>query len=676
MSPKLEKLQHLCANHNVRNHVLILITYFYTKYHLMKPFLCVLLLVLSQLCYGTGSTFEELAAINSYWNCQNDLDKITIPKHKERSDNEWIKIHLSLVEKVLSSRDVSHLTIEQRKNRTAALLHLNEYWHAGNFPINNKTNYRTPIFIDDFDNFCAVGYLIKATGYEQISRKVAAEKNLAYVRELDYPELLNWAHEYGFTKAELAWIQPTYPPHQSVYGIGFKQNPNDEVLELFADTKDEKLYFGGVFTKVDTVDVKHIGYLTEVQGKYTLHTMGDGIDGDVHAIAEYQNKIFAGGDFSSASGIVADNIAYWDSTKWRYAGCLRGVVKDMIVHNGKLYACGDFKDCASSTESNFAVWNGSGWTSIYGLTGYVNTLHSTDNELILGGAFKYQNTSTNIIKWDQNNSFSTYNNTIPREVMDVELFDSILRLACKGVSAKDSNLFYSLNNNTWTSNTSPTDNSLQHLSYNTLCAYSIMQYKFLFAGGTFQLYTNGPKVTEYNVAEVTNSYSGRLNVLKNIGVDSTINKLVLFKGIIFGGGKFKQAAVSSNVQYLFRSGASYTQPPPPKDTTKYEDPNMNGNTNSTAVKLYPTHTAQKVYEGNNKVIIYPNPANKSITIENCEDATSVSIYNMNGQRMSIIELSSEPLQKIKLPDLTSGLYSIEILNKNGTRIRQKLTIQK
>src|SRR5690606_37189284 len=166
-----------------------------------------------------------------------------------------------------------------------ALDHLHAYMLAGAFPQNEDYTYRTPIFIDKHDNFCAVGYLVKATGYEQVSRMIAAKINLAYVREMDYPELFAWAKDYGFTVDELAWIQPTYGPSAPAFVIG--QGTDGPVMEMYVGTGD-KLYVGGNFTNVNiNTAAASIAYITESGNVDTWHTMGNGVNGTVLAIAEY-----------------------------------------------------------------------------------------------------------------------------------------------------------------------------------------------------------------------------------------------------------------------------------------------------------------------------------------------------------------------------------------------------
>ncbi len=55
-----------------------------------------------------------------------------------------------------------------------------------------------------------MGHLIIKTGHEALAKKIEKENNYAYIEDMNYPELLAWADEFGFEIEELKWIQPSY----------------------------------------------------------------------------------------------------------------------------------------------------------------------------------------------------------------------------------------------------------------------------------------------------------------------------------------------------------------------------------------------------------------------------------------------------------------------------------
>src|SRR5690606_36318311 len=114
-----------------------------------------------------AQTFSKLCELNTCWAEQTDIDNLSYPEFENRTERDWIRTHLQLLEQTLRARSTEHLTTAQKANRLAALDQLNSYSKVGGFPINDEYNYRTPIFIDKYGNFCAVGYLVKATGHEE-----------------------------------------------------------------------------------------------------------------------------------------------------------------------------------------------------------------------------------------------------------------------------------------------------------------------------------------------------------------------------------------------------------------------------------------------------------------------------------------------------------------------------
>ncbi|MBC7588821.1 MAG: T9SS type A sorting domain-containing protein [Chitinophagaceae bacterium] len=87
---------------------------------------------------------------------------------------------------------------------------LHKYWNNGIFPINDLHQNRQPYFIDKFNTYCAVGYLIKMSGKDAIAREIHDKQNYSYLFDINHPQLMDWAFKSGLTLGELALIQPTY----------------------------------------------------------------------------------------------------------------------------------------------------------------------------------------------------------------------------------------------------------------------------------------------------------------------------------------------------------------------------------------------------------------------------------------------------------------------------------
>lgn len=608
----------------------------------MKYILTLLSLCLGVIVYGTPGTYTKLVEVNHCW---SEQPAAGLPAYKATSEKEWIRLHLQLVEQRLRGKSLQGLSAKQQQLRTQALNDLHQYWQAGNFPLNERYSYRTPIFIDEHNNFCAVGYLIKASGREDLSRQIARRNNLAYVREMHYPELDQWAVQHGFTEDELAWIQPGYPPQEEAAGVG--DGVDGEVHELYADDAHGKLYVGGSFVQVDgTITANNIAYVTEQNNEYTWHSMAGGVNGPVYAMAAFDGKVFVAGHFTQAGTEAANNIAYWDGAAWHAVGCTYGTIYDLIVYKNELYASGSFDVCAAMSDVNVAKWNGSGWQQIPGLSGRVNTMEVVNNDLLLGGAFTFgdETESRNAIRWNQQNNFQPFEGDISNEVMDFEWYKGVLHAACKQTSPSQlSSSLYQLTGNAWVAPefTFYGFSSLTGaVSFNTLC----VEGEDLMIGGNFN-YSPGMGTYANNFITISGTATNNGNWFL---VDSAINKMVHFKGLLFAGGKFKTGSPMGGGVVL----------------------------NGMARRSGTTTGISKI-RNDYKLSIYPNPVNeRRITIESDLDADMFLITDISGRSVATGALQSNAVkQDISLPEMAPGMYLLNISNKNGERVMKKITVQ-
>lgn len=125
-------------------------------------------------------------------------------------DRERIRAHLRSVEQRLRAKDASDLSPEQRRARERNLDRLREYWKRGVFPHNVHAEGKTPVFIDDDGRHCAVGYLMKESGWDDEAQAIASRENLARLPEMESPEVEQWVEQSGLTAKEATLIQPSY----------------------------------------------------------------------------------------------------------------------------------------------------------------------------------------------------------------------------------------------------------------------------------------------------------------------------------------------------------------------------------------------------------------------------------------------------------------------------------
>lgn len=328
---------------------------------------------------------KHLREVNREWQNHEQLQQYHQLAHFV-TDVERIQAHLLRVIDLLRSQDVSHLEGQQLQHRQELITTLNSYALRQQFPQNIYHSHRQPYFIDQQGTACAVGYLIIESGHSKLAERISRENNYAYIRELDYPELLTWADEHGFTVDELALIQPGYQP----------QEP--------------------------------------------WQPLAEGVDGTVNSITTFNGKVFIGGDFATASGVNSPNVVMWNGNSFEpVGGGLPGAVTALTVAD-ELHATGHF--AANGAVYEFATYNVdankwelqdvlqhstgaadgfysiysyhyiTGWTEEDGQTKYylarkhmdartwtiaawfdapVHAITATENDLFVGGAFKTLN---------------------------------------------------------------------------------------------------------------------------------------------------------------------------------------------------------------------------------------------------------------------------------------------
>ena len=128
-----------------------------------------------------------------------------------------------------------------------------------------------------------------------------------------------------------------------------------------------------------------------------------GVDFQPQALAVYNNDLIVGGNFDSAGGVPATNIARFDGTSWHSLGAgLDGAEPPGIaycdalaIYNGELIAGGKFQTAGGTTATNIARWNGTSWSPMgagvgnpLAILGGVSALRvHNNNVLYIGGYF-------------------------------------------------------------------------------------------------------------------------------------------------------------------------------------------------------------------------------------------------------------------------------------------------
>lgn len=132
---------------------------------LILVFLSAINIVSLQLHSQVNSLYNQLISVNPEWSKQPDVNPQLIRTvAKSLNEQELIQLHLINTVELLKQRDISNLSLLLRENRKRNLDILHQYLVAGVFPLNTLHTNRQPYFIDDNNNYCAVGYLMKKAG--------------------------------------------------------------------------------------------------------------------------------------------------------------------------------------------------------------------------------------------------------------------------------------------------------------------------------------------------------------------------------------------------------------------------------------------------------------------------------------------------------------------------------
>ncbi len=145
------------------------------------------------------------------------------------------------------------------------------------------------------------------------------------------------------------------------------------------------LYAGGNFTTAGGGPATNIA---KWDGS-SWSALGSGMDYEVSALAVSGGDLYAGGYFTTAGGSAANSIAKWNGSSWTALGSgIDNVVHALAVSGSNVYAGGLFWTAGGSAANNIAKWNGSSWSALgSGMNSYVFALAVSGSDLYAGGDF-------------------------------------------------------------------------------------------------------------------------------------------------------------------------------------------------------------------------------------------------------------------------------------------------
>jgi len=152
-----------------------------------------------------------------------------------------------------------------------------------------------------------------------------------------------------------------------------------------------QLWVGGRFSNV--ADLGSTGTSNLIRWTGTQwNPLPQTLSGTVTAIAVHDGQLYVGGAFGTVTdGTVANRVAAFDGSVWTalenfLGNGVDGSVNSLVSHTDGLYVGGDFESAGGIVAEDLAVWDGSGFSSpADGPNGVVYSILADNDQLIVGG---------------------------------------------------------------------------------------------------------------------------------------------------------------------------------------------------------------------------------------------------------------------------------------------------
>jgi len=212
-------------------------------------------------------------------------------------------------------------------------------------------------------------------------------------------------------------------------------------LANFPSPTGSRLYVGGRFTLAAPSNAKNFG----VAEGASWQSSGSGFNGPIRALETLDwgagPHLCIGGEFSGANGLSLPLLAVWDgvSLSTLGGGLASGPTgtplgpRDFAVYDDgagpALYVAGQFTSAGGTPAANIAKWNGQNWSPLgQGILGVIDAIEVFDDgsgpALYAGGAFGIAGgiVANRVARWD-GSSWSPLGSGTSNSVYDLEVFD-------------------------------------------------------------------------------------------------------------------------------------------------------------------------------------------------------------------------------------------------------------
>ncbi len=207
--------------------------------------------------------------------------------------------------------------------------------------------------------------------------------------------------------------------------IALSGGVDSNVYALAYSSADNSIYLGGHPEIAGGRQANHVARYSATDDEW--YALGNSVNFPVYALAVDGNDIYLGGSFNSAGGLPAHGIAVWNKSTHTWSSLGSGLsgcsglicvpaVYAISISGGYVYAGGNFTSAGGISAKNIARWdlNSHSWSplgdGVFGCTGMLCTTYvrsicpSAEYGILVGGRFDYAgsslNQANNIAPWD------------------------------------------------------------------------------------------------------------------------------------------------------------------------------------------------------------------------------------------------------------------------------------